>query len=84
MVQVHKHDQIANAYLINNSHILDIYDYQLIYNFSNYIINLRIINKKDFGLDHSKVREYWLKRGPRLFISSILLLLSNYLLYIYK
>jgi hypothetical protein len=75
--------KLINNYLINNSNILDIYDYQLIYNFSNYIINLRIINKKDFGLDHSKVREYWLKRGPRLFISSILLLLSNYLLYIY-
>lgn len=74
---------IINNYLINNTNILDIYDYELIYNFSDYIIQLKIINEKDVGLDHSKVREYWLKRGPRIFISSILLLLSNYILYIY-
>ena len=41
------------------------------------------MNKKDIGLDHSKVREYWLRRGPRIFIISIILLISNYVLYIY-
>ena len=75
--------KIINNYLINNSNILDIYNYNLIYNFSNYITELKKINEKDFGLDHSKVREYWLKRGPRIFISSLALLLSNYILYIY-
>tara|TARA_B110000259_G_C14034421_1_gene408523 strand:+ start:275 stop:922 length:648 start_codon:yes stop_codon:yes gene_type:complete len=74
---------IINNYLINNTNLLDIYDYELIYNFSDYIIQLKIINEKDVGLDHSKVREYWLKRGPRIFISSIVLLLVNYILYIY-
>lgn len=75
--------KIINNYLINNSNVLDIYDYTLIYNFANYILELKIINEKDIGLDHSKVREYWLKRGPRIFISSIVLLLANYILYIY-
>lgn len=75
--------KIINNYLINNSNVLDIYDYILIYNFANYILELKIINEKDIGLDHSKVREYWLKRGPRIFISSIVLLLANYILYIY-
>lgn len=75
--------KVINNYLINNTNILDIYDYRLIYNFSYYIIQLKIINEKDVGLDHSKVREYWLKRGPRILISSIVLLLSNYILYIY-
>ena len=75
--------KLINNYLINNSNILDIYDYILIYNFANYIIELKKINEKDIGLDHSKVREYWLKRGPRILISSIVLLLSNYILYIY-
>ena len=46
-------------------------------------MELKIINEKDIGLDHSKVREYWLKRGPRIFISSIVLLFANYILYIY-
>lgn len=45
--------------------------------------NLNNINKKDLGLDHSKVREYLLKRGPKIFIKSIILLTSNYVLYIY-
>ena len=75
--------KVINNYLINNTNILDIYDYELIYDFSYYIIQLKIINEKDVGLDHSKVREYWLKRGPRILISSIVLLLSNYILYIY-
>jgi len=75
--------KIINNYLINNSNILDIYNYILIYNFADYIIELKKFNEKDIGLDHSKVREYWLKRGPRIFISSIVLLLSNYILYIY-
>ncbi len=75
--------KLINNYLINNTNILDIYDYRLIYNYSDYIIQLKIINEKDVGLDHSKVREYWLKRGPRILISSIILLLSNYILYIY-
>lgn len=75
--------KLINNYLIDNTNILDIYDYRLIYNFSDYIIQLKIINEKDVGLDHSKVREYWLKRGPRILISSIILLLSNYILYIY-
>ena len=43
--------------------------------------DLNSINKKDIGLDHSKVREYWLKRGPRIFITSIIFVVTNYLLY---
>jgi len=72
-----------NNYLINNTNILDIYNYEFILDFGNYIVNLNNINKKDLGLDHSKVREYWLKRGPRIFITSIVLLTSNYILYVY-
>jgi hypothetical protein len=75
--------KLINNYLINNSNILDIYDYILIYDFAYYINELKKFNEKDIGLDHSKVREYWLKRGPRILISSIILLLSNYILYIY-
>ena len=73
--------KLINNYLINNSNILDIYDYILIYNFAYYIIELKKINEKDIGLDHSKVREYWLKRGPRIFISSIIKL---YFIYLFK
>ena len=72
-----------NNYLINNTNILDIYNYRFILDFGKYVVNLNNINKKDLGLDHSKVREYWLKRGPRIFITSIVLLTSNYILYIY-
>ena len=75
--------KIINNHLISNTNILDIYDYELILNFSNYIINLNYIIKKDIGLDHSKVREYWLKRGPRILITFIILLVSNYILYVY-
>jgi hypothetical protein len=74
---------LINSYLVNNSDIVNLYDYQIIYNYSLYIYNLKEINKKDFGLDHSKVREYWLKRGPRIFIASFILLIANYILYIY-
>jgi len=72
---------IINAHLINTSNICEIYDYIFIFDFLNYIINLNSINKKDIGLDHSKVREYWLKRGPRIFITSIIFVVTNYLLY---
>ena len=75
--------KIINNHLIYNSNILDIYDYELIFNFSNYIIELKKNNHKDIGLDHSKVREYWLKRGPRILVVWLILLLSNYILYIY-
>lgn len=73
---------IINNYLLNNSKITEIYDYNLVIDFTNYIIELNIINKKDIGLDHAKVREYWLKRGPRIFITSILLVSCNYILHI--
>ena len=72
---------IINAHLINTSNICEIYDYIFIFDFLNYVINLNSINKKDIGLDHSKVREYWLKRGPRIFITSIIFVVTNYLLY---
>ena len=74
---------LINSYLVNNSDIVNLYDYQIIYNFSVYIYNLKEINKKDIGLDHSKVREYWLKRGPRILISSFLFIIYNYIGYIY-
>ena len=74
---------IINTHLINTSKICEIYDYIFIFNFLNYIVNLNNINKKDIGLDHSKVREYWLKRGPRIFTTSLLLITLNYLLYIH-
>lgn len=73
---------IINTYLLNNSKITEIYDYNLIIDLTNYIIELNNINKKDIGLDHAKVREYWLKRGPRIFITSILLVSFNYILHI--
>lgn len=44
--------KLINNYLINNSNILDIYDYILIYNFAYYIIELKKINEKDIGLYH--------------------------------
>lgn len=72
---------MINAHLINTSNICEIYDYIFIFDFLNYVINLNSINKKDIGLDHSKVREYWLKRGPRIFITSIIFVVTNYLLY---
>ena len=74
---------IINKHLINKSNITEIYDYIFIFDFLNYIIGLNNINKKDLGLDHSKVREYWLKRGPRIFTTSLFFIIVNYLLYIY-
>tara|TARA_B100000795_G_scaffold242835_1_gene206344 strand:+ start:1757 stop:2419 length:663 start_codon:yes stop_codon:yes gene_type:complete len=74
---------LINTHLINTSDIVNIYDYVFIFDFVNYIINLNNIKKKDLGLDHSKVREYWLKRGPRIFITSIIFVVINYLLYRY-
>ena len=74
---------IINDYLITNSNILDIYNYIFIIKLSSYIYNLYEINKKDIGLDHSKVREYWLKRGPRIFLTSTFLIILNYILYSY-
>jgi len=74
--------KIINNYLLNSSNML-YYDYEIIYDFAIYIYYLKELNKKDIGLDHSKVREYWLRRGPRIFIISIILLISNYVLYIY-
>jgi len=74
---------LINTYLLNTSDIVNIYNHIFIIDFVNYIISLNNINKKDLGLDHSKVREYWLKRGPRIFITSIIFVISNYLLYRY-
>jgi len=74
---------LINTHLLNTSDIVNIYNHVFIIDFVNYIINLNNINKKDLGLDHSKVREYWLKRGPRIFITSIIFVISNYLLYRY-
>lgn len=74
---------LINTHLLNTSDIVNIYNHVFIIDFVNYIINLNDINKKDLGLDHSKVREYWLKRGPRIFITSIIFVISNYLLYRY-
>lgn len=74
---------LINNYLIINSNILEIYNYIFIINFSHYIYDLYEINKKDIGLDHSKVREYWLKRGPRIFLTSLFFISFNYILYSY-
>jgi len=74
---------LINTHLLNTSDIIKIYNHVFIIDFVNYIIDLNNINKKDLGLDHSKVREYWLKRGPRIFITSIIFVISNYLLYRY-
>ena len=74
---------IINNHLINTSNICEIYNYIFIIEFLNYIIGLNNINKKDLGLDHSKVREYWLKRGPRIFTTSLIFVIVNYILYIY-
>tara|TARA_Y100000389_G_scaffold29502_1_gene25109 strand:+ start:843 stop:1478 length:636 start_codon:yes stop_codon:yes gene_type:complete len=76
-------NNIINNYLIINSNILDIYNYIFIIKFSSYIYELYQINKKDIGLDHSKVREYWLKRGPRIFLTSTFFIILNYILYSY-
>tara|TARA_Y100000385_G_scaffold138415_1_gene143789 strand:+ start:142 stop:807 length:666 start_codon:yes stop_codon:yes gene_type:complete len=74
---------IINSHLINTSNIYEIYNYIFILDFLNYIIGLNNINKKDLGLDHSKVREYWLKRGPRIFTTSLIFVVINYILYVY-
>ena len=74
---------IINCYLLNNSDIVNLYDYEIIYNYSVYIYYLKELNKKDIGLDHSKVREYWLKRGPRIFLTSTFFIILNYILYSY-
>ncbi len=75
--------KVVNNYLIKNANIIEIYNYELILELSNYINNLNNIYKKDIGLDHSKVREYWLKRGPRILISSFIFIIYNYIGYIY-
>ena len=38
---------------------------------SEYALGLGEAVEKNRGLDHSKVREYWLQRGPRLFLTAV-------------
>eukprot|EP00277_Geminigera_cryophila_P036413 CAMPEP_0173096504 /NCGR_PEP_ID=MMETSP1102-20130122/32995_1 /TAXON_ID=49646 /ORGANISM="Geminigera sp., Strain Caron Lab Isolate" /LENGTH=259 /DNA_ID=CAMNT_0013987463 /DNA_START=131 /DNA_END=907 /DNA_ORIENTATION=+ len=40
--------------------------------FAEYSCGLGEALDKNRGLDHSKVREYWLSRGPRLFLTAVL------------
>jgi hypothetical protein len=40
---------------------------------------LRAAIDKNRGLDHSKVREYWLDRGPCMMITAIAFFLFNFL-----
>ena len=40
--------------------------------FADYALGLGLAIDKNRGLDHSKVREYWLERGPRMFLTAVL------------
>ena len=40
--------------------------------FADYAIGLADAIDKNRGLDHSKVREYWLERAPKLFLTAVL------------
>ena len=43
-----------------------------VHRFADYALGLGEAIEKNRGLGHSKVREYWLERGPRMFVLAIL------------
>ena len=44
---------------------------------NNFLINLQYDLNKEKGLAHGKVREYWLRRGPRMLLVLIITVLST-------
>ena len=54
--------------------------YNTIPGLNDFRCDLLIILNKEKGLAHGKVREYWLRRGPRLLITLILIIIITFLL----
>ena len=54
--------------------------YNTIMGLNHYRCDLLTILNKEKGLAHGKVREYWLRRGPRVLISLILIIIITFLL----
>ena len=46
-----------------------------VHEYTEYALGLGEVLEKNKGLDHSKVREYWLARGPRLLITALIYLI---------
>jgi len=68
---------------LNNNDTVEDFDpkkYNTIPGLNNYRSDLLIILNKEKGLAHGKVREYWLRRGPRLLITLILIIIITFLL----
>ena len=46
-----------------------------VHEYTEYALGLGEVLEKNKGLDHSKVREYWLARGPRLLLTALIYLI---------
>jgi len=51
--------------------VYDVDDGELGDRLADFSVELGEAQDKNVGLDHSKVREYWRTRGPRLFLTAV-------------
>ena len=75
---INKIKKINNQQTITK--LIDENNYPLIHGLVQYKCNLDFKLQKEKGLGHGKVREYWLRRGPRVLIFLLLTLLITILL----
>jgi hypothetical protein len=68
---------------LNNYDTVEDFDpkkYNTIIGLNDFRCDLLVILNKEKGLAHGKVREYWLRRGPRLLITLIAIIIITFLL----
>jgi hypothetical protein len=66
--------EVIRAHLQGAGIMIDADARAWIHEYTEYALGLGEVLEKNKGLDHSKVREYWLARGPRLLLTALIYL----------